>query len=115
MARYVDKGAMAYLLATPVSRVKIAITQGVILILGLLIIIIATYGAGALGVEWLLEENNLNQEVFFKMNLVGGLLFLVVSGYSFLFTCICNDEGKALSLSASVTILFTRYGREIKR
>ncbi|MGG3651255.1 ABC transporter permease subunit [Bacillus pseudomycoides] len=106
MACYVDKGAMAYLLATPVSRVKIAITQGVVLILGLLIIILATYGAGVLGAEWLLKDNNLNQEVFFKMNLVGGLLFFVVSAYSFLFSCICNDERKALSLSASVTILF---------
>lgn len=106
MARYVDKGAMAYLLATPVSRVKIAITQAVVLILGLLIITLATYGAGVLGAEWFLKDNNLNQELFFKMNLVGGLVFLVVSAYSFLFSCLCNDERKALSYSASLTILF---------
>ncbi|WIY59652.1 ABC transporter permease subunit [Bacillus arachidis] len=106
IAHYVDKGAMAYLLATPVSRVKIAITQAVVLILGLLIITLATYGAGVLGAEWFLKDNNLNQELFFKMNLVGGLVFLVVSAYSFLFSCLCNDERKALSYSASLTILF---------
>ncbi|KEK22008.1 ABC transporter permease subunit [Bacillus gaemokensis] len=106
MARYVDKGAMAYLLATPVSRVRIAITQGAVLVLGLLIIVLVTYGSGVLGAEWFLKDNNLNQELFFKMNLVGGLIFLVVSAYSFLFSCLFNDERKALSYSASVTILF---------
>ncbi|MDM5155731.1 ABC transporter permease subunit [Bacillus sp. DX1.1] len=106
IARHVDKGAMAYLLATPVSRVRIAITQGSVLVIGLVIIVLATYGAGVLGAEWFLKDNNLNQELFFKMNLVGGLVFLVVSAYSFLFSCVCNDERKALSISASVTILF---------
>ncbi|KFN03152.1 ABC transporter permease [Bacillus clarus] len=106
IARHVDKGAMAYLLATPVSRMKIAITQAIILTLGLLIIIFVTYVAGILGAEWFLKDNNLNRELFLKINVVGGLVFLVVSAYSFLFSCICNDERKALSYSASLTIVF---------
>ena len=53
-----------------------------------------------------LEDNNLNKELFLKINVVGGLIFLVVSAYSFFFSCICNDERKALSYSASLTILF---------
>ncbi|EMJ6441116.1 MULTISPECIES: ABC transporter permease subunit [Bacillus] len=106
IARHVDKGAMAYLLATPVSRVRIAITQAAILIVGLLIIVAVTYVAGIVGAEWFLEDNNLNKELFLKINVVGGLIFLVVSAYSFFFSCICNDERKALSYSASLTILF---------
>ena len=53
-----------------------------------------------------LQDNNLNKELFLKINIVGGLIFLVVSAYSFFFSCICNDERKALSYSASLTILF---------
>ena len=106
ISRHVDKGAMAYLLATPVSRVKIAVTQAVVLVLGLTIIVFVTYIAGVLGAEWFLQDNNLNKELFFKMNLVGGLVFLVVCAYSFLFSCVCNDERKAMSISASITILF---------
>ncbi|MBK4742214.1 ABC transporter permease subunit [Bacillus cereus] len=106
IARHVDKGAMAYMLATPVSRVQIAITQAAVLILGLLIIVSVTYVAGLVGAEWFLQDNNLNKELFLKINVVGGLIFLVVSAYSFFFSCICNDERKALSYSASLTILF---------
>lgn len=106
IARHVDKGAMAYLLATPVSRVKIAITQAAVLIVGLLIIVVVTYVAGIVGAEWFLQDNNLNKELFLKINIVGGLIFFVVSAYSFFFSCICNDERKALSYSASLTILF---------
>ncbi|MED2647918.1 ABC transporter permease subunit, partial [Bacillus thuringiensis] len=61
IARHVDKGAMAYLLATPVSRVQIAITQATVLILGLLIIVSVTYVAGLVGAEWFLQDNNLNK------------------------------------------------------
>lgn len=106
IARHVDRGAMAYLLATPVSRVKIALTQVVVLVLGLALIVFVTYGAGILGTTLFLEGHSLNQELFFKMNLVGFLVFLVVAAYSFFFSCICNDERKALRLSASITILF---------
>ncbi|MGQ0518112.1 ABC transporter permease subunit, partial [Bacillus sp. D-CC] len=75
IARHVDKGAMAYLLATPVSRVKIATTQAAVLILGLLIIVVVTYVAGIVGAEWFLQDNNLNKELFLKINIVGGLIF----------------------------------------
>ena len=40
------------MLATPVSRVQIAITQAAVLILGLLIIVSVTYVAGLVGAEW---------------------------------------------------------------
>ncbi|PJZ18707.1 ABC transporter permease [Bacillus cereus] len=85
---------------------KIVITQATVLILGLLIIVVVTYVAGIVGAEWFLQDNNLNKELFLKINVVGGLIFLVVSAYSFFFSCICNDERKALSYSATLTILF---------
>ena len=57
---------MAYLLATPVSRVQIAITQAAVLILGLLIIVSVTYVAGLVGAEWFLQDNNLNKRIIFE-------------------------------------------------
>ncbi|MEM5657390.1 ABC transporter permease subunit [Bacillus toyonensis] len=106
IARHVDKGAMAYLLATPVSRVKIAITQATVLILGLLIIVIVTYVAGIVGAEWFLKDNNLNKELFLKINVVGGLIFLVVSAYSFSFLVYVMMKERHLVIQASLTILF---------
>lgn len=106
ISHHVDRGGMAYLLATPVSRVKIALTQMAVLILGLAMIVLVTYGAGILGATWFLEGYHLDQELFFKMNFVGFLIFLFVGAYSFFFSCICNDERKAIGISAGITILF---------
>ncbi|MGH1143314.1 ABC transporter permease [Bacillus cereus] len=111
VARLVDKGAMAYLVATPVSRAKIILTQASVLILGLLTIVIFTYVGGLIGAEWFIEKSDLDKELFLKMNLVGGLLFLVVCAYSFFFSCLFNDEKKAMSISAGVTVLF--YGLDM--
>ena len=76
---------MAYLLATPVSRVKIAITQAAVLIVGLLIIVVVTYVAGIVGAEWFLQDNNLNKDLFLKINIVGGSYFSSLVRIHFLF------------------------------
>lgn len=108
VAHHVDKGSMAYLLTTPVSRTKVAFTQAITLVSGLLIIVLVTYVGGLIGVTWFLGDHEINHELFLKMNLVGGLLFLVVCSYSFFFSCIFNDEKQSLGASAGLTIFF--YG-----
>ncbi|MGG3755874.1 MULTISPECIES: ABC transporter permease subunit [Bacillus] len=111
VAKLVDKGAMAYLLATPISRVKIILTQAAVLILGLITIVVFTYVGGLVGAEWLIDKSDLDKEVFLQLNLVGGLLFLVVCAYSFFFSCLFNDEKKAMSVSAGITVVF--YGLDM--
>lgn len=108
IAHMVDNGSMAYLLATPVSRTKVAITQAAVLVSGVLIIgLVSTVGA-LLGVHWFVQHSGMNEMCFVQMNIVGALLFCVVSGYCFLFSCLVRDERSALGLSALLTILF--YG-----
>lgn len=108
VAHMVDTGSMAYLLASPVSRTKIAITQAAVLISGVLVIgLVSTVGA-LLGVHWFVHHPEMNDTHFVQMNIVGVLLFCVVSGYCFLFSCLVREERTALGLSALVTIVF--YG-----
>jgi ABC-2 type transport system permease protein len=106
IARLVDRGSMAYLLSTPASRLKIASTQAVVLLSGLLIVVLINIVAGFSGTSWLIEDVSLNSTAFLQLNLVGFLMFFVISGYSFLFSCLFNDEKKALSASAVLTVIF---------
>ncbi|MEB6550954.1 ABC transporter permease subunit [Heyndrickxia sporothermodurans] len=106
IARLVDRGSMAYLLSTPASRVRIAITQSTILVLGLLVITIFSILPVFIGTKWIIEDANINSWRFIEMNIVGFLLFFVISGYSFLFSCMFNDEKKALAVSGGLSIIF---------
>lgn len=106
IARLVDRGSMAYLLSTSTSRSQIAITQSIILVLGLATITLFSILPVLLGANWLIEDADINIVRFIEMNIVGFLLFFVISGYSFLFSCIFNDEKRALAISGGLSIIF---------
>ncbi|MCY0870870.1 MAG: ABC transporter permease subunit, partial [Firmicutes bacterium] len=104
IAHLVDNGSMAYLLATPVSRTKIALTQAVQLIVGIIVIGICATASALLGVHWFVRSGGLDVRHFIEMNIVGMLLFLVIGSYSYVFSCLARDERTALSMSASLTL-----------
>ncbi|MBS4174612.1 ABC transporter permease subunit [Bacillus sp. FJAT-49736] len=106
IVRLVDRGSMAYLLSTSVSRTKIAVSQAAVLILGLLLITLVTIATVLIGSNMIMDNNDLQVSNFIQMNVVGFLLFFVISGYSFFFSCVLNDEKRALSLSGGLTIVF---------
>lgn len=106
MAHLVENGSMAYLLATPVSRIKVAITQSVVLAVGICVIGLFSTLGGILGVRLLVPAGGLDTRFFVEMNVVGALLFLLIGAYSFLFSCIARDERQALSMSAVLTLIF---------
>ncbi|MED1203851.1 ABC transporter permease subunit [Heyndrickxia acidicola] len=106
IARFIDRGSMAYLLSTPNSRVKVAGTQAILLVFGLLMIVLFTTIAGLAGAAWMIKGGNLSVSRFVTINLMGFLLFFVITGYSFLFSCLFNDEKRALTLSGLLTIIF---------
>lgn len=111
MAHLIDNGSMAYLLASPVSRTRVAVTQGAVLLSGVLVIGAVTAAGGLLGAHWFAPHAALPVGAFLALNLVGTLLFAVVGAYSFLLSCIAPDERTALGLSAVVTLLF--YGLHV--
>jgi ABC-2 type transport system permease protein len=106
IARLVDRGSMAFLLSSPTSRVQIALTQATVVISGLVMITLVTILGGFTGTAWLVDGVKLDTANFIHLNVMGFLLFFVISGYSFMFSCLFDDEKRALSTSATVTLLF---------
>ncbi|MEK5023368.1 ABC transporter permease subunit [Paenibacillus sp. FSL M7-1046] len=107
VARLVDRGSMAYLLATPTTRRKVAFTQALVLVTSLFIIMAVTTLAGFAGKLWFLgTEYEFGMGRFTQLNTVAFLLFFAIGGLVFLVSCVCNDEKKALGISGSITFGF---------
>ncbi|MGM8365616.1 ABC transporter permease subunit [Virgibacillus sp. W0181] len=112
LARLVDRGSMAYLLSTRVSRVQIAVTQVIVMVSGLIIIHVLTFGGGFLAAEFLIDtESTIAFNEFFQINFVGFLLFFTIGGYSLLISSLLNDEKIAFALAGGLTFLF--YGMDM--
>lgn len=107
VAKLVDQGSMAYLLSTPTTRAKVALTQALVLVTGLLLIMGVTTLAGFAGNAWFLAgEYEFNTSRFIEMNLGAFLLFFAVGGIAFLVSSLSNDEKKALGISGFITFGF---------
>ncbi|MBM7583548.1 ABC-2 type transport system permease protein [Bacillus pakistanensis] len=106
LANLVDRGAMAYLLASPVSRKRMALTQAAVFISGLLIISILSTLAGIVGLQTMIEDVNSNMETFLQINVLAFLLFFAISGYAFFFSALFNEAKLALGASAGISIFF---------
>ncbi|WP_342423857.1 ABC transporter permease subunit [Paenibacillus sp. FSL E2-0178] len=107
VAKLVDRGSMAYLLATPTTRSKVAFTQAMVLVTSLFIIMAVTTLSGFAGKAWFLGSGyEFGIARFSQLNLVAFLLFFAIGGFCFLVSCACNDEKKALGISGAVTFGF---------
>jgi len=107
MARLVDQGSMAYLLATPTTRGKVAFTQAAVLTTGLLLILGVTTIAGFAGNAWFLGEGyDFHPAKFAAMNAAAFLLFFAVGGIAFLVSALSNDAKKATGISGLITFGF---------
>lgn len=107
VARLVDRGSMAYLLATPTTRRKVAFTQALVLVSSLFIIIAVTTLAGFLGKVWFLGTTfEFGMARFTELNTVAFLMFFAIGGLAFLVSCVCNDEKKAVGISGGITFAF---------
>jgi ABC-2 type transport system permease protein len=106
MARLVDQGSMAYLLATPNSRIKVAATQAAVIISGLALIVTSTTLSGIAASEWLISGYELDVPSFITLNVLTFLIFMVIAGYCFFISSSFNDEKKALGISAGLTLIF---------
>ncbi|MNW37789.1 ABC-2 family transporter protein [compost metagenome] len=107
IAKLVDQGSMAYLLSTPITRAKVALTQAVVLTTGLFLIMLVTTLAGFVGNAWFLQgEYEFNISRFIEMNVAAFLLFFAVGGISFLVSSLSNDEKRALGISGFITFGF---------
>lgn len=103
VAKYVDNGSMAYLLAAPEKRRKIVTTQAIVLLLAVLVLIV--YIAGlilALGEIMFSGEMEIAAFIRVNVGLIGLLVFM--SGACFCASCFCNESKNASAISTTIVV-----------
>lgn len=105
IALHVDKGSMAYLLSSPTTRTKIAITQAKFLA-GSITIIIAYVSILGIVISNILFPGELDISKYLLLNLGALLLHLMISGISFFASCFFNDTKNSLAFGAGIPIAF---------
>lgn len=105
VAKYVDNGSMAYLLAVPQKRWKIILTQGIYLLFSLLILV-AYITVLIIVVGEVLFSGELDIPGFLRVNV--GLLGLLIffGGACFCASCFCN-ESKNSSFIGTAVVVYT--------
>lgn len=105
IAKYVDSGSMAYLLATPNKRRKIAISQGTFLLLSIGILILFITLVGIISSE-VYFPGELDIKKYVLLNIGLYCLHVAISGLGFFASCISNDTKLSYSISAGIPIGF---------
>lgn len=104
VAKRVDTGAMACLLAAPVSRRRIVFTQAKVLGTGV-VAIVAFATAVAMATCQVCFPGQLDVKAFLLMNLGVFALQLCISGICFLASCIFNEAKYSLAFGAGIPAL----------
>lgn len=103
VAKYVDNGSMAYLLAVPEKRMKIALTQCIFLVI--CIVVLVGYVTGLiLVIGEALFPGEMEIEAFLRVN--AGLLGLLIffGGAGFCASCFCNESKTSSTISTAVVV-----------
>lgn len=103
IAKYVDNGSMAYLLAVPEKRRKIVMTQAAFLFLSLVLLVVYVT-ALVWGIGQVLFPGELDIPGFIRVNvgLLGMLVFF--GGACFCASCFFNESKNASAVSTAVVV-----------
>lgn len=105
IAKYVDNGSMSFLLATPNTRQKIAITQAVYMLLSTILLIFITALLILLFGTLMFPGNlEIGKFMLLNLNIIG--LFVILSGITFFASCLFNESRQAIGVGAGVLIVF---------
>ena len=105
VAALVDRGSMAYLLATPNKRSVIITTQGVYLVVSITLLIVLNTAAG-IAISELFFPGEMDIGGFLGLNLATIMLTLTISSICFFYSCIFNETKFALAFGAGIPLLF---------
>lgn len=105
VASHVDSGSMAYLIATPNTRVKVITTQAVYMAFSVAMLLVINTAAGTV-ISELIFPGEMDISAFLVLNLVAIFLTLAISSICFFFSCIFNEAKFALAFGAGIPILF---------
>lgn len=102
---HIDKGSMAYLLATPNSRIKIAATQALFSLTSItLLFTIST--AFSILVSESMFSGQLEIGKFILVNIYTLLMYYTIGGIGFLASCISNESKTSLGLGVGIPVAF---------
>ncbi|WIV13321.1 ABC transporter permease [Proteiniborus sp. MB09-C3] len=104
VARQIDRGAMAYILASPISRKKIAYTQASVLCTGVFMLILFSTLVGITAAK-IFFPGELEIGKFLMLNLGTLALQLFISSICFICSCIFNDTKFSVSFGAGIPSL----------
>lgn len=105
MAKHVDSGSMAYLLATPNDRKNIALTQLTFLAGSIFLLIAYITVMGYLLAEGFFP-GSLDKKIFFDLNLGAFALHFAFGGIGFLASSFFNETKHSLAFGGGIPILF---------
>jgi ABC-2 type transport system permease protein len=105
IAKLVDHGSMAFLLSTPTSRVKIALTQAVFFMSSIILLVVLLTIVGILACESM-YPGMLDIPIFITINLGVILLYFSLSGIGFFASCLFNQSKYSLALGGGIPVLF---------
>jgi ABC-2 type transport system permease protein len=105
MGKHIDSGSMAYLLATPHPRTRIAGTQAAFLLLSTTVLLLASVLAGMLYCA-LAFPGMLNIGKYLLLNLVTLSVFYVISGIVFAASSLLDESAKILGTAIGIPVAF---------
>lgn len=105
IARQVDVGSMAFLLATPVSRATVARTQALFLLASITLLFGFITVLGIV-LSAFMFPGNLDTVNFIKLNVGLTLLYYALSGVGFFCSCVFNESRYSLGLGGGLVVGF---------
>lgn len=105
MAKYIDRGSLAYLLASPHKRSSVAFTQIVNMIINLALLVLYVTLLG-IGVSQLMFKGELDIPKFITLNLCWMCLLLFLGSVCFCSACVFNDTKFSLGIGGGLCVAF---------
>ena len=105
VASHIDRGSMAYLLATPNARFKIITTQALFIATSVTVLWILNSAAG-IAISEIMFAGEMDIPAFLTLNLVTIIMTLAISSICFFFSCIFNEAKYSLAFGAGIPLLF---------
>ncbi len=105
VAKLVDTGSMAYLLAAPRKRLTVVVTQWAVLQAALLALILFCTGF-CIAISEVVFPGQLDIPAILRLNIGAFLLHFAIGGICFFASCISNETKQSLGIGAGVSVLF---------
>jgi len=104
VAGEMKSGTLELLLAQPIERWKVLMSEAFVLLLGIICVVLSTvFGVFVFGSAFSVGVTYTGYLAFIPVAIA---LFLSIAGYSILFSVVFNQPGRALMASAGLTLFF---------